>query len=250
MAGVTYRKHEDGLVILGDAFSSDVDELIVSEFGVGKQHVPEFKLSICDPGYGAITKEAWDVAHYDGWMRLCNDVAALDAVICMWGGVGKKGHRPFLSFAASVEKEFDGWEIKNWVTWGKKRAYGVRDNYLFTREECLILTRGRPTFNIPLLAKERGYEGYSKKYPAKSAFLRRTNVWTDVTEILRGKIHPTQKPDRLYEVLIESHSSPGDAVFDPCAGSCPTVRAARKLGRRFCVVERDADYLKKADLWP
>ena len=220
-----------GVVIVGDAFEQDPSR-------------GQFPLIICDPPYGGITKEDWDVSSsYDQWFLHCADHATPDATIVMWGGVGKYRNRPFLRFAASVE-DHAGWQIKNWITWAKKRAYGVSDNYLFTREECLILTRGKPTFNIPLLEVKRGYAGYNAKYPAKSEYLRRTNVWTDITEIFKGKVHPTQKPDALYEVLIATHSSPGDVVYDPCAGSGVTVRAARKLGRNFCVVEKEEKYLE------
>jgi len=79
------------------------------------------------------------------------------------------------------------------------------------------------------------------KYPAKSEFLRRTNVWADVTEIMRGKTHVNQKPDRLMEIPIEVHTEPGEWVLDPFAGSGTTAIAARKLGRRFVIVEQDPD---------
>lgn len=197
-----------------------------------------FPLTICDAPYGRILKKSWDVAAYPHWMRLCADRSRDDATICMWGGIGKPGHRPFVQFAATVESDFPEWTIANWITWKKKRAYGVARNYLFTREECLILTRGTPAFNKPYLKTERGYAGYNKRYPAKSKFLRRANVWTDITEILRGKTHSAQKPDALYQVLIETHSNPCDVVFDPCAGSGTTARAAAACGRGSFLIER------------
>jgi len=226
-------------VLLGDAFELEPG-LIGSQF----------PLCICDPPYGEIVDEEWDVADYDRWMRHCATVAAPDATIAMWGGIGKPGNRPFLEFAANVEAQFPDWQLDNWITWGKRRAYGVARNYLWTREECLILRRGTPTFNIPLLDKLRGYAGYNPKYPAKSEYLRRTNVWTDVSELFRGKIHRTQKPDRLYEILIEAHSAVGDVVYDPCCGSGTTVRAANTTGRRYCVVERHLPYLQRAGIVP
>ena len=250
----TYKLHSPNqLVIAGDAFERWTTETVDATFGEpATEYVPRFPLVICDPPYGEITREKWDVADYSRWMKHCVQVAATDATIAMWGGIGKPKDRPFLEFTSRVESEFP-FTIKNMITWGKKRAYGVADNYLFTREECLILTRGKPTFNIPLLTEadghgKRGYDGYNKKYPAKSEYKRRTNVWTDVTELLRGKIHPTQKPDRLYEILIETHSLPGDIIYDPCAGSGTTARAATKLGRGYCIIERDAEYLKQAGL--
>jgi DNA modification methylase len=206
-------------------------------FKIGPTLTERFPLILCDAPYGRILRRSWDVAQYGRWMTLCSSLAQEAATICMWGGIGKHGHRPFLHFAATVEADFPEWTIANWITWRKKRAYGVQRNYLFTREECLILTRGTPTFNIPYLAQERGYDGYNKDYPAKSKFLRRTNVWTDITEILRGKTHSAQKPDALYCVLIETHSKPGDCVFDPCAGSGTTARAAQACGRGSYLIE-------------
>jgi DNA modification methylase len=204
-------------------------------------------LILCDAPYG-ITKESWDVAQYNKWMTLCASCAAPDATICMWGGTGKPKSRPFLVFEATVEENFPEWEILNFITWGKKRAYGVPRNYLYTREELLIMTRGKPTFNIPLLEQERGYEGYNKKYPAKSKFLRRTNVWTDINELFKGKTHPNEKPQKLYEVLINTHTNPGDVVFDPCAGSGVTQRAARALGRHSVIIERERKYLEASGI--
>lgn len=204
-------------------------------------------LIICDAPYG-ITKEKWDVAQYNRWMELCVAYAAADATICMWGGTGKPRDRPFLEFEATVERNFPEWEALNFVTWGKKRAYGVPRNYLYTREELIILVRGNFTFNIPLLEQERGYAGYNKKYPAKSKFLRRTNVWSDISELFKGKTHPNEKPQRLYEVLIATHSNAGDVVFDPCAGSGVTQRAARALGRNSIIIERDRKYLEASGI--
>jgi DNA modification methylase len=212
--------------VIGDAFTHSAKE--------------RFPLTICDCPYGGILKSRWDVAEYDRWMALCAARSTPDATICMWGGIGKRGQRPFFAFAATVEQKFPEWTIANVITWKKRRGYGVQRNYLFTREECLILTRGTPAFHIPYLAQERGYEGYNKKYPARSKFLRRSNVWADITEILRGKTHPAQKPDALYQVLIETHSNVGDTVFDPCAGSGTTARAAQACGRSSYLIEMGA----------
>lgn len=45
--------------------------------------------------------------------------------------------------------------------------------------------------------------------------------------------YPTQKPEGLLELLIESCSKPGDLVFDCFMGSGTTQAVAMKLGRRF-----------------
>ena len=242
------KKYKDGLVIVGDAFSNSVGSAIRARFD-------RFPLIICDPPYGKIVKSKnWDdIAEYNRWFAHCVEHAADFATIVMWGGAGKPGHRPFLEWVATVETAYPEWEGML-CTWAKKRAYGVPDDYLYCREEVFILYRGprgktgKPAFNIPLLEKLRGYAGYNEKYPAKSEFLRRTNVWTDITEIFKGKIHEAQKPDPLYKVLVETHSNKGDMVYDPCAGSGTTARACIATGRKFVIVEQSRGYLEKAGL--
>lgn len=46
------------------------------------------------------------------------------------------------------------------------------------------------------------------------------------------KIHPTQKPVKLLEHIIETFTDPDDVVIDCCAGSGTTLMAAGNLGRK------------------
>ena len=45
--------------------------------------------------------------------------------------------------------------------------------------------------------------------------------------------YPTQKPEELLKVIIESSTNPGDLVMDFFAGSGTTVAVAEKLGRKW-----------------
>jgi modification methylase len=61
-----------------------------------------------------------------------------------------------------------------------------------------------------------------------------------------AKVHSTQKPEALlYRVLLSS-TNPGDVVLDPFFGSGTTGAVAKKLGRHFIGIERDAGYVKIA----
>lgn len=62
----------------------------------------------------------------------------------------------------------------------------------------------------------------------------------------KGK-HPTQKPDALYEWLIERYSKEGDTVLDPTAGSFASVFTAVKMGRTAIGIEKDDAFFAKAE---
>jgi site-specific DNA-methyltransferase (adenine-specific) len=56
--------------------------------------------------------------------------------------------------------------------------------------------------------------------------------------------HPTQKPVRLLEWLIQSYTRPGDLILDNVAGSSTALVAARNCGRRAIGVETHEAYIE------
>ena len=60
------------------------------------------------------------------------------------------------------------------------------------------------------------------------------------------RLHPTQKPLRLCEYLIETFSNEGDVVLDNCMGSGTTGVACKNLNRNFIGIELDAGYFAAA----
>lgn len=236
----------DGIAICGDCTDVAVLDEVKRQLGDKLTHVV-----VTDPPYGNIIDEEWDKwsngqkTFVDWMLKWTNDYADIlidGGAFYVWGGYGIPGFRPFFEYSARLESE-TSLRMSNIVTWSKKRAYGVQHNYLATREDVLYLVKGNvkkpAVFNVPYLDTKRGYAGYNAKYPAKSEFYRRTNVWMDITEIFSGKVHPTQKPLRVYEIPIETNSNPGDWIVDPFAGSMTAAFAARKLDRRWICVERD-----------
>lgn len=211
------------------------------------RHAP-YTLVIADPPYGNILSEGWDavdlVRRLLDWMNDLAKICIPGATLYLWQGIGKYKDRQMFRFLAEVEDRTP-WKLHNLITWAKKRAYGTQYNYLFTREElCFFVLGDKPAiFNVPYLDELRGYAGYDPKYPAKSEYKRRTNVWSDVTEILRGKNHPAEKPLRLAEIVILTSSNQGDLVLDAFAGSGNVSVACANLGRRSVAVEQDIAYV-------
>lgn len=63
------------------------------------------------------------------------------------------------------------------------------------------------------------------------------------------KIHPTQKPVKLLEMLIKLFSDHGDVVIDPVAGSGSTLIAALNTGRKAYGFEIKKKFHMEASKW-
>mgnify|MGYP003587993440 CR=1 FL=1 len=63
------------------------------------------------------------------------------------------------------------------------------------------------------------------------------------------KIHPTQKPVKLLETLIEIFTDPGDVVIDPVAGSGSTIIAADNTGRKGHGFEIKKKFCDDGNAW-
>lgn len=71
-----------------------------------------------------------------------------------------------------------------------------------------------------------------------------SDVWTDIDFYSEKRYHPTQKPVKLIERLIQASSNPGDKVLDPFAGSGSTLISAEHLDRVSYSIEMDEEYIK------
>ncbi len=62
-----------------------------------------------------------------------------------------------------------------------------------------------------------------------------------------AKAHPTQKPEALLHRVLVGTTNPGDLVLDPFFGTGTTGAVARRLGRHFVGIEREAEYRAAAE---
>ena len=60
------------------------------------------------------------------------------------------------------------------------------------------------------------------------------------------RIHPTQKPTKLYEWLLSRYAKPGDRILDTHLGSGSSAIAAHYAGHDFVGIELDEDYFNAA----
>ena len=60
------------------------------------------------------------------------------------------------------------------------------------------------------------------------------------------RFHPTQKPEKVIEWLLETGSRENSLVLDLFSGSGTTSRVAKKMDRNFIGIEAEDEYIVKA----
>ena len=59
----------------------------------------------------------------------------------------------------------------------------------------------------------------------------------------RNKLHPTEKPVELMEIMINNSTKEGELVLDPFAGSGTTGVACKNTGRNYILMEKEQEYI-------
>jgi site-specific DNA-methyltransferase (adenine-specific) len=63
----------------------------------------------------------------------------------------------------------------------------------------------------------------------------------------KGKIHPTQKPVKIYEWLLMNYAKEGDKILDTHGGSQSSRIACFNLGFELDILELDKDYFDQGN---
>lgn len=190
-------------------------------------------LTLTDIPYGEVSENGAERAKYGGQLRkldkgdadvlgfdLSTFVSELDRVTngSIYVFCGKEQFSQILSQLKGL-----GWSVRAGV-WEKTNPTPMNGQHLWLSsvEMCVFARKAKATFN----------------QSCKSSVWRFPNG--------SSKVHPTQKPLNLFKYLVQSSSSEGEIVFDPCLGSGTTALAARQLNRDYIGIEINPDYVKIA----
>jgi modification methylase len=182
--------------------------------------------------------EAYD-AFTRAWLMACRRVMKPNATLWVIGSY----HNIFR--VGSILQDLGFW-ILNDVVWRKSNPMpNFRGRRFTNAHETLIWAAREPN------------KSYTFNYEALKAGNEDVQVRSDWTlplctgeeRLKQGdkKLHPTQKPEALLARAILSASRPDDVVLDPFFGTGTTGAVAKRLGRRFIGIERDAGYAKAAE---
>lgn len=102
------------------------------------------------------------------------------------------------------------------------------------------------------LGKTQGFIIWDKKQPQDFSLAMCEFAWSSIQKpakifrysVLMGdeKIHPTQKPVKLYEWLLVNYAETGHKILDTHGGSLSNVIACLNLGFEIVCTELDEDY--------
>jgi site-specific DNA-methyltransferase (adenine-specific) len=111
---------------------------------------------------------------------------------------------------------------------------------------------GANHYHLPI---SKGWIFWDKCVPSGVTFSDGELAWTNLDQALRkitiphsgftateNKIHPTQKPVRLYLQLLHNYAKEGDRILDTHGGSMSSVVACHEKGFAITCCELDADY--------
>lgn len=182
---------------------------------VGKRSVERFAVSMdfgewdrCEIDLSALAAESWRVLRKGGAIIVFYDLWKIER----------------LKFAL----ETAGFSMMRLIVWQKTNPVPLNSKrtYLSNSREVAVagVKGGKPTFNAQ-------YHNGVYRHP-----IPRHNG---------SRIHPTQKPDKLFAELMQVHSNRGDLVIDPFLGGGTTAAAARRLGRRFAGCDINQVYIDR-----
>ncbi len=166
-----------------------------------------FDLAIVDPPYGIGINKSGRLGHY--------------------GGKGKAWDNE----TPTEEYFLELYRVsKNQIIWGA-------NYFVMPVTRCFLIWDKQQPENVSFASCEYAWTSFDRS--AKTYYQRPQNA--DVK-----RIHPTQKPVKLYEWLLANYANEGDRILDTHLGSGSSAIAAHYGGFDFVGCELDQDYFEAA----
>ncbi len=125
--------------------------------------------------------------------------------------------RQAMNLAPAMESS--GLRLVNMIVWDKRTA-GLGLGFRARHELILVFAKGTPRYHEN----------------------RHGNVISTPRISSKKRQHPTEKPAKLLEALVETTTPEGGIVVDPFAGSGSLAPVCQRLGRIYWACEREPSY--------
>jgi site-specific DNA-methyltransferase (adenine-specific)/modification methylase len=144
-----------------------------------------------------------------------------------------------------------GFKLNNILTWYKTNAMPNITKRTFTHSTefvCWFVKGKNWVFNYEEVKEfnpHKTEEGNNKQMRDFFDFIEIPIV--QGKERIKGNngraVHPTQKPEKLLELIIKASSNENDIVLDPFFGTGTTGKIAEQLHRKWIGIEKNGQYI-------
>jgi DNA modification methylase len=199
-------------------------------------------LMATDPPYGISYDPAWRHRAYPNQRTAVgavsnDDNAAWAAAFQLYrGDVLYTWHASAMAAVVALALETAGFDLRAQIVWVKQHFALGRGDYHYQHEPCWYAVRKGATSH---------WQGDRTQ----------STVWTVPNLNAMGGTrsadnaptgHATQKPVALFEIPIRNHTTAGEGVYDPFAGSGTAIIAAERTGRVAYAMDVDPRYVQVA----
>lgn len=195
--------------------------------------------------------EKWDMFTYEEYINFTeNWISGCKSTLSENGSLYVSCTHHNIAEIIFIAKKL-GFKLNNIITWYKKNAMPNITKRTFTHSTefvCWFVKGKKWIFNYKLIKEfnpNKTKDGKDKQLRDFLDFIELPIV--QGKERIKGKngraIHPTQKPEKLLELIILASSNEGDTVLDPFFGTGTTGVVAQKLKRKWIGIEINSDYV-------
>lgn len=181
------------------------------------------------------------------WIGLCKEVLVSNGslyISCTQHNIGE----------VILSGKSCGMKLNNILTWYKTNAMPniTKRVYTHSTEFVCWFTKGKNwVFNyedVKRMNPNKTKSGDDKQMRDFLDFIKLPIV--QGKERLRGEngkaLHPTQKPEKLLEIIIRASSNENNIVLDPFFGTGTTGCVAQRLNRNWIGIEKETGFIKLA----
>lgn len=222
---------------------------------IGMQRIPDKSIDmiLCDLPYGT-TACKWDsIIDLDLLWRHYNRIIKDNGAIVLTAS------QPFTTKLISSNYSMFRYE---WI-YSKTKSTGFMNANkmpMKQHENVLVFYKKLPTYNpiqvfVGIKDKRKTFNPaklkesniYNNSGIKNTVYHKKDNGWQMPKSIIHFKnggkmLHPTQKPEELFEYLIKTYTNENEVILDNCIGSGTTAIAAINTNRKYIGFEMDKTY--------
>lgn len=234
----------------------DVNKIYNIDCLKGLEQIPcnSIDCIICDLPYFEVVKADFD----NQWENEQDYLWWVEKVIFACELVLKPGGNAFFFTSRQLNRKICNildkiLDEKRIIIWARKRGFNNTRGHALASgyEPIAYYTKpgATPTFNNIKIKPNTQRKEYTNGILKEGVSL--SDVWDDIPALPHNSKektdHPTQKPLKLIERIIEISTNPNDTILDCCLGSGTTAIAAVNTNRNFIGFELDKNYFNIAN---